>query len=55
VQPESVACVVVAPSLTLTVHVGELKPERSTRKRPSEAAVPMATPSIVIVAPGTAP
>jgi hypothetical protein len=55
VQPESVACVEVVPSLTVIVHVGELKPVRLIEKRPSEAAVPIATPSIVIVDPATAP
>jgi hypothetical protein len=55
VQPERVACVLVVPSATVIVHVAELNPERSIRNRPSEPAVPIATPSIVIVALGTAP
>jgi hypothetical protein len=55
VQPDSVACVEVVPSLTTTRHVGELKPERSMRKRPSEAAVPIGVPSMLIVAFGVAP
>jgi len=55
VQPESVACADDAPSLTVITHVDELKPERSMRKRPSEAAVPIGVPSIVIVAFGAAP
>jgi hypothetical protein len=55
VQPESVACVEDVPSLTVIRQVGELKPVRLIEKRPSEAAVPIAMPSIVIVAPAWAP
>ena len=40
-----------APSLTVITHVDELKPVRLIEKRPSAAAVPIAMPSTVIVAP----
>src|SRR5829696_5085845 len=55
VQPASDAWTEVAPSLTVTRHVGELKLVASMRNRPVLSAVPRATPSTVIVAFGTAP
>src|SRR5919109_4381841 len=40
VQPESVACADDTPSLTVILHVGDVKPVRLIENRPSEAAVP---------------
>jgi fluoride exporter len=56
VHPLSRALAGVAePSFTSTVQsAGAVKPERSTRKRPSEALVPIGTPSTVIVRLGAA-
>jgi len=55
VQPESVARVEDVPSLTVMLHVDELKPERRMERLPVDDAFPSATPSIVIVAAGLAP
>ena len=54
-QPESVAWVEDVPSLTVILQVEELKPERRMEKLPVADAVPIATPSIVIVAADWAP
>src|SRR3954468_18986738 len=55
VQPESVACAEEVPSLTVILHVDELKPVRRIEKVPVDDAFPIATPSIVIVAADWAP
>ena len=55
VQPMSDAAALVTPSLTVTLHVGELKLAVRILNRPPVSAVPRAVPSTLIGAFGWAP